>query len=526
MKKPLNFLFEALGMRERLQDSIGLARSYNNIGHLYFRQKDYGKAIDFYSNSYEIRKVLKDSIGLVYSLNSIAEVYSLQEDPKALSYYKQAVELAEKLEERRAKGFAYSRLGEYYLSVKELPKALQFLEKALKINEKDKNKFSLSQNLNNLAKAFLLQGTYEQAIEYALQSLELGVQLDALELEADATALLAQAYAKTEDFENAYRYKIRNEAYQTAIFNAETEKAINEIQIKYESEKQKSGFFNQLLKEEKKVNRLQTSLYIILIFFTLVLAILLGARYRSQIKVNNLLQQKQREIEQTNERLRHSNASLGQFAYIASHDLKEPLRTIGTYTKLLVRRTKTEDDPEIEEFVEYIVGSVKQMYQLLEDLLAYSKITKGSQEPKVDVDLNSTVKSVVKSLDHLIKKSNTTVQINSLPSIKAIPSQMTQLFQNIISNGIKFNENKPVINISYAKEPGQHYITIKDNGIGIDPAFQTKIFQIFQRLEKHKYQGTGIGLAICDKIVQQHKGKIWVESEIGQGSTFHLTLPA
>ena len=519
------FFYEALNIREALGDSIGLARSFNNIGHLYFRQKDYEKAIEFYNSSLKIREVLKDSIGLVYSLNSIGEVYSQQEDALALNYFQNAVNLAEKLGDQRGTAFAYSRLGEYYLSKQELQKALALFEKVLTITNPDENKFSSSQNLNNLAKVYFQQNKPEKAIIHALQSLKLANELEALELETDATALLAQAYASVGDFKNAYSFKTQNESYQMDIFNAESEKAINEIQIKYESEKQKSDLLNQVLQEEKKVNRLQTVLYISILVFSLILAALLGMRYKTLKNINKLLQEKQKEIEQSNESLRHSNAALEQFAYIASHDLKEPLRTIGNYTTLLIRRTNTSNDPEVKEFAQYIVGNVKQMYQLLEDLLAYSKITKGSQRPKEEVNLNVTVQSVINAIDHLVKKSNASIQVAPLPTVKAIPSQMAQLFQNIIVNSIKFNENEPIVDISYEKELNQHHIKIKDNGIGIEPEFHGKIFHIFKRLHKPKYQGTGIGLAICDKIIQQHKGRVWVESEIGQGSTFHFTLP-
>ena len=227
------------------------------------------------------------------------------------------------------------------------------------------------------------------------------------------------------------------------------------------------------------------------------------------------------------EKLSISNQDLEQFAYVASHDLQEPLRMVASYIQLLQRRYKDKLGSEADEFINYAVDGVVRMKTLINDLLVFSRV--NTQELKLEpADTNEILETIKVNLRTAIEESGTVINAEKLPVINANKLQLTQLFQNLVSNAIKFRGDKtPVIDISAKHEADEWMFSVTDNGIGIEKEFADRIFIIFQRLHNYaEYPGTGIGLAICKKIVEKLGGHIWVESEPGKGSTFNFTIPA
>ena len=244
------------------------------------------------------------------------------------------------------------------------------------------------------------------------------------------------------------------------------------------------------------------------------------------IKVNEDLIVNNESLEKEIIERRKVETELEKFAYVSNHDLQEPLRTITSYTQLLERRYKDKLDDKAIEYINSIVAASKRMKNLIEDLLTYSKINHEYQDFK-SVDLNNIVSHVIDSLGTSINENNVVINYKKLPVIKANYLLMIQLFQNIICNAIKYkNNNNSIIDISVEQLESMWLFSISDNGIGIESKYIDKIFVVFQRLHtRDKYEGTGIGLTICKKIVDIHKGKIWIKSELGIGSTFFFTIP-
>jgi PAS domain S-box-containing protein len=224
--------------------------------------------------------------------------------------------------------------------------------------------------------------------------------------------------------------------------------------------------------------------------------------------------------------LERSNKELEQFAYVASHDLQEPLRMVSSYMQLLESRYKDKLDQDAKEFIGYAVDGALRMQRLIQDLLAFSRVgTRG--KPFAPVDTNAVLDEALLNLTLALEEADAKIDQGELPTVFADKDQLVQLFQNLIANAVKFRGDKrPVIAISVQNLDGFAQFAVRDNGIGFDPKHTDRIFILFQRLNpREEYEGTGIGLAICKKIVERHGGQIWAESEVGKGSTFYFTLP-
>jgi PAS domain S-box-containing protein len=233
------------------------------------------------------------------------------------------------------------------------------------------------------------------------------------------------------------------------------------------------------------------------------------------------------ERKQTEEELKRSNDNLEQFAYVASHDLQEPLRMMASYSELLERRYNDKLDTDANEFIGYIVDGAKRMQRLINDLLAYSRIGRTDM-PIGEIDCNSILGRVINSLMPAIEESKAGITHDELPTLVGNDSNFIQLFQNLIGNAIKFHGPELLrVHVSTVKKGNEWVFSVRDNGIGIEPQYTDRIFLLFQRLHgRGQYPGTGIGLSICKKIVETQGGRIWVESEYGKGSTFYFTIPA
>jgi PAS domain S-box-containing protein len=235
----------------------------------------------------------------------------------------------------------------------------------------------------------------------------------------------------------------------------------------------------------------------------------------------------ERELEEKAEELRRSNEELVRFAYIASHDLQEPLRTISSFGGLLEKEAAGKLDERSKEYLRYILEGSSRMRDLINDLLEYSRVGTSKKEFS-QVNMNEAVNRALRSLRSSVRESGAKIDVHELPAIRGDMSQMIQLFQNLIANALKFRgSSKPRIEVSAITYGDDLVFSIKDNGIGIDLKYQDRLFMMFSRLHtRDEYPGTGIGLAISKKIVERHGGRIWFESEVGKGTTFYFTLPS
>jgi PAS domain S-box-containing protein len=233
----------------------------------------------------------------------------------------------------------------------------------------------------------------------------------------------------------------------------------------------------------------------------------------------------EKEIQQAMEKLQQSNSELEQFAYVASHDLQEPLRMVASYVQLLERRYKGKLDADADEFIGYAVDGANRMRGLIDDLLTYSRVARLGK-PFEPTDIESTLDIALINLKASIAENGAVVTHDKLPTVMADGGQLVQLLQNLIGNAIKFHGKEPPrVHVSANEQETEYLFSVQDNGIGIAPEYYDRLFKIFQRLHtREEYPGSGIGLAVCKRIVERHGGHIWIESELGKGSTIYFTL--
>ena len=552
----------------------------NNIGVNFYLRGDYTQAYVHHHNAYEIDKAQKDTVGIAITLGSMGEDLAADNQHlRAIELLVESKELSEYLNDTYLINWNTILIANSYLELKDYSKVDELIQKGiggLSKNESANDHYirSLYYNLN--AKFLNLQGKKEMALEMAQRSEEIArasgfydvlrknltisasiyykqekysqaitTSKEALKLSLESRALadqkenynlLTNAYAAMEDFESAYMAKSNFQSVSDSLTKLTLERNIRDLD--YQHQLAQVDAENQLLKvnEAKSQAMLRQRTYggiAILSLFGLMtlVAFTLYRGKRRRVKNSKVLEERVKsrtiELEEVNEQLKVSNQELERFAYITSHDLKEPLRNINGFVKLLQRekphstRSKAE-----EEYFEFILRNVSQMQQLINDVLSFSKIS--SQNLKVSpVNVSDLVEETKIGLSELIKEKKGVVEISTIPLIFTNNAQLRILLKNLIENGIKYNDKPiPTVSINYQLVDNFHHLIISDNGIGIEDRYHNQIFGMFKRLHNRKeYKGSGLGLAICKKIINRLGGDILLDSELGIGSTFTVILP-
>jgi signal transduction histidine kinase len=458
------------------------AELYHNLSVLH-RSADFVDVVDDLANkAYQLYYSIGDNAGMAktYITRGNQQLYQ-NKFAEALPFYLKAVELYEKAGNIKDITVAYNNIATCYFNLQGHDKSIEYLEKSLAIREKYGNPNEQAVTIMLLGEAYFKINNTAKAKEYLHRALEI---FERLNNRFDLTYVyfdLSDVYHKEGDFANAYKYLKLHRDLQEELYKTEKVRIISEAQSKFE--------LNQKEKEAE------------------------------------LLRKKNAEIEEYSHKLEISNSELRQFTYVASHDLKEPLRMIGSYVGLLQKRLGGKLNEEEEQFMRYVVDGTKRMDSLIRDLLDFSKIN-TRLEPE-HVNLNEIITEVKHNLAETIREKNAEITTEELPVVLADRTHMLQLFQNLAGNGIKYNvKNKPTVHINFRTNGYELIFAVEDNGIGVADEYREQIFDIFKRLHtKDEFSGSGIGLSICKKIVEQMKGRIWVESNSNGGATFKFSVP-
>ncbi|GJM36312.1 MAG: hypothetical protein DHS20C18_53130 [Saprospiraceae bacterium] len=379
------------------------------------------------------------------------------------------------------------------------------------------------------------QNNIKEAIRFAEEAEKASKARDYKKLEAEVIYLLSQLYAAQGSFSNAYQYL---QEYETLRKDHTTESAKRmraEQEAKYRVREREVQIENLRQQQQSQRERIRLLLiaslgFLILLLISIYLYLQKSRTTKALNEKNNALELAERELNERNQELKKyiaSNLELENFAHLASHDLREPMRTIVSFSQLLERSTKNKLDTTEQEYLTFVQHGIKRIESLVNDLLAFSIVnnTKPTVKP---IEVKAVIDQVIFDLQKLIVEKKVHLEINELPlKMKADKSRMYQLFQNLITNAIRYSKKHetPKIRIGSQIEKTHYHFYVADNGIGIDPEHYQHIFLLFKTLHnKSITHSSGIGLATCKKILEQHQGKIWLESTLGQGSTFHFTI--
>jgi signal transduction histidine kinase len=559
---------------KRINDTQMIASSFHGLGHLYKEVGIYDRAIDNYLQSLALSEKLNNIIDIIVSHNDISDAYlRAKETETALHHSEKAYQLAQNYYKTHPKdedgvlqlASVINKYSNILVVRKNYDQALSKYEEALEIYKGLGYKIYIARCLMYIANVYVLQndfakaetkykecltyeklflnvdltdlyykiGTFdiqrkmpEKAEEAFTKSLDIATKYDLKEYAQKVNYEMFLIFLNKHENTKALKYLETSNALNDSLYNAAKTRRTAELDFKFDIEKKENEIQSFKLRANEadlRGNRLLFMASIIL--FAMIVLFLI---YSIHTRGNNLkaLQQKNEEVELQYRKLEESNEILSQFAYAAAHDLKEPLRSIGSYIGLIQMKHGKTLPEDAKEYMTFVNNGVKRMYSLLTDLLDFSQVI--SQQPGSDEVLpHEILNDVEDNLRSAIEAKNAQIIYqHNLPSVKMNRLHLTQLFQNLIGNALKFTDKTPIVKVNALEDNGNLILTIEDNGIGIKKDYSSKIFILFQQLNKKgQFEGTGIGLTICKNIVEKYNGKIWFESEENIGTKFYISLP-
>lgn len=575
LEKAQSYQTNSLTNFEEVKDSAGIRESIYELGLIAYDLQHFNEALILYKKALaiEVGNTRFAPILKFTTLCAIGSTYEkLHQYEKALYYNTQSLKLAKEIGYTFGVAFAHQSIGTTYLNTTKYDSASVNLFKAEAIFDTLGYAEGRATTLNYIGSLYEEMQLYRKAIQHFEKALFIANEIKHKQTQVNALKGLSQSHKYLGEFELAHHYLESSNTIRDSIINEESYKKMASMKAAYEIEakNREIKIQEQLIKKEQ-----QYKWYILIIAgFALLLSVLFlvyvyrnyrqtashantleekNTKIASQnarleevneelkeksdriehqnevlAKINLELEEKSDQISSQNRKLEFVNQELQQYAYVASHDLKEPLRTIGSFSSILKTQYSHLLDERGIEYFNYITEGTKRMKQMLEDLLYYSQIDKIGEDLQV-IESSDVIREVISSLDGTIKQSNGRVAVNfsAFPKLKVAKTHLSQLFQNLIANGLKFakDHEPPVISVDCKRRDDHYVFSIKDNGMGMPPEAKERIFNMFTRLHKDKREGTGIGLATCKKIADLYHGKITVESEVNKGSTFFIHIP-
>lgn len=523
---------QARSIYSELGDSSLVARVEFGLGNNFFYQEQYELSLKHFQNALSICEKIDLEKGIYKAYNAIGSVFEAQGNlQEALNYCNAAIELATSLEDKRGAAWALMNIGSILCKIDRCDEGLLKLQESRQLAIDMDDRPLESYTLETLALNYSGKKNYDLALQYLLESEKLVLETDDRSNIISIYQNFADIYYQKGDFKNYKVYTDKFLALKDSLHNEKLIDRLSSLQSDFSLQEMERENEIVLIKKENEISRLQSVTGFAvgsgILATTCFLLFLLYTRNRATREKNELLNQKNQEILQQIELLKSSNQDLEKYAYIISHDLKEPLRNVSGFATLLKRRLKGEGNEQTQEYLQFIIKGAQQMHFLLHDLLQYSKI--GVQEATAGerIATQQLVTDVLKDMTHQLENVHAKVEVHDLPNVTYHRTFLYQIFLNLIGNSIKFrSEESLTIDISCQVESNHYVFALRDNGIGIASEYHQKIFEVFQRLHnREEYQGSGIGLATCRKIIKKNGGDIWVESAEGEGATFRFSIP-
>lgn len=527
-------------------DYLKIARNFDNqldeawaLNQIADIQMELGDLTQSYTNIIKANKLykrLKSDAYWATGLTTLGKIHIKQKNyDKAIEVFNQADEIAKKIGDKKREGEILKYRGQIFLAQGNHTKALELYNEALVIFKNIGSKAVYAETLYYIALSHQKLKQYPQSIQKATESLAIIQATGYRVYLGKLYQLLAKNNAEIGDFKAAYNYHIQFKNVEDSLFNVAKSNRLAELQTQfYVTEKDTENALLKNIQAENKIIiqrrtiigfSLAGGLLILMILAAWLLNINNQKRKYSEV-LEEEVKERTKDLQIANKDLQTTNIELERFAYIASHDLKEPLRNISGFTFILKRKIKHLLNDETREYMDFIIQGAKQMNELIVNVLEFSKLNGNILELKM-TNLNSVINNIIRSIYRSVRDKNVAIEVESLPQIIVDETKITLTLKHLIENGIKYNNNEnPLIKVCYEQNNDNHIFSVTDNGIGIDTQYKDTIFEMFKRLHtKQEYEGAGIGLAFCKKIVNQHNGDIWLEKSDANGSTFKFSIP-
>lgn len=494
-----------------------------NLGNSYFQLGEFDRSFDFQTQSIELAK--KHNIRFIPAqyLDDLARsAASMKKYQLAEQYYNEALKLQTEIGDYQSSIHAYLHFMEMKIAQKDYAEATILGQKSVNIAIEREFPILVADGLNKLSEVARLQGDIEKAVELADSAMAVSRSIFNIRHERTASYNLAQALALKQDYSSAFSQLLHHHRLNDSIVR-EDEKAITkEVKAQYQNQLFEERV--EILEAKQQAQRNSIKLLVGLIIMTIILLAVISSNLLKRNQVNRIIQDKNAVLE----KYIAYNLQLENFAYIASHDLKSPLRNVVSFSQLLARRIKDKLSSEERDYLNFIISGTKEMTSLIDDLLNYSLVQREKLNVE-EINVQELWKRVLTRNKPMIEEAGAEVSMEvPATAIQGDAIKLNQLLENLFTNALKFHQpgDTPKVEIKFEEKEEDYLFEVKDHGIGIDTQYFDKIFMVFKRLHtKKEYEGTGIGLAICKKIVEQHQGRLWVESQLGEGTSFFFSLP-
>lgn len=536
-------LLQQLSIYEAYGFEAGIARVNFALGRLFFEQNNYQQALVNFNSALEFFDKQNDIKGKMRTLNALGKTLGLMgKYQESLSRCSDALLLARAISDRREVARINANLGFACEHLDRTTDALNYYNTALAVGEEIEDHRLISETAVKLGTIHLSQDSLANA-QFYFELAQIGVEKsESKALKKTVYSSLCPFYEQTGKDSLAYQCLKTLVTLKDELFSEEQTKHLITNQIRYETERREKEvkqlrdkeLESQLTIQQQRMGNYALLIAVLLagsVAFFLYQSVQRKKSYNQMLegeveKRTSELQHSNSQLTESNNLLEQSNSELERFAYIASHDLKSPLRNVISFLNLIERKLRKTDDADVKEYLRFASNNARQMHQLIQDVLEFSRVDQKQVEVN-QVNMNESLMMVLQNLKEEMEQKNAVVYANSLPEVQANSVHVIQLLQNLVSNGIKYNKSqKPKVIVSHRYDQNNHVFSVRDNGIGISPEFHDKIFEMFKRLHtKEEYPGTGIGLALCKKIVHNLGGNIWLKSEEGKGTTIQFSLP-
>jgi len=532
----IEYHLKSLKIKEERNDSLGISISYTNIGAVYYNIKAYKKAKDFFEKSFNLSMEIGDTEGIAFGYTNIADVLFAEGNPEqALGYYHKYLEMVTDMKFNHSILYGHKKIGEIHVKLNNLQKAIPHIRTAYNMAVE----YNYTWELTNICLLYSdlkkQMGDYQEALKYAKEALQYIPN-------SSSKKKLAKIHQALSDINEIlgntsvalYHLKIHR-IEQDSASQKENMKSFAEMEAKYQVQIKETE--NSHLKQEQVLNEkiitqrtLLAVLSLVSVLFLVVLVYWLYQKKEIKDRLNILLENKVAErtkhLSKLNIKLEQANEELERFFYITSHDLKEPLRSIMSFSNLAKRRIAEKKYDSVSEYLSFVEQGTTQMGTLLQGIIGFLSISKNEKYELILFD--KILENTKVELSPILEKTKPDFHFDLQESINRVlfPEPLLLVFKHIIENGLKFNQSEtPIVEIGFKENLDRYYFTIKDNGIGISLEYQQQIFQMFKRLHpRDKYSGSGIGLSICRKIIKKLDGNINVKNSRTEGTTFEFWI--